>query len=106
MAEGPPGAAVGMTAAGIFGSGVGPGGGATVGSSVGGGAFVGGGGAFWVRSATTVWAAWVWIRAVSWVGGGVAAGPQALNTRAPMITRLNISTFLFVFGFFFICLFF
>ena len=93
---------MGMTATGIFGSGVGPGGGATVGTSVGGGACVGGGGAFWVRSATTVWAAWVWISAVSWVGAGVAAGPQALKTRTLMITRLNINALLFACVFLFI----
>ena len=43
-----------------------------------GGALVGG--AFWVRSATTVWAAWVWIMATSCVGAGVTAPAQALNT--------------------------
>ena len=72
-----------------------------VGTAVGGGACVGGGGAFWVRSATTVWAAWVWINAVSWVGAAVAAGPHALKTRTLMITRLRISALLFLNVFFF-----
>ena len=87
---------MGITATGMLGSGVGPGGGAVSvgaagGATVGGGACVGGGGAFWVKSATTVWAAWVWIRVESWVEAGVAAPPQALRTNVITSAEMNIT---------------
>src|SRR3972149_9930121 len=102
MAEGSPGAAVGTTATGTLGSGVGPGGGGVVGAVVGAGGWVGAavaGGALAVSSATTVWAAWVWRAATSWVGAGVA-GWQAPNTKAAAISKLNNAAN-FLFGCFF-----
>ena len=87
IAEGPPGAAVGTTATGMFGSGVGPGGGAVVGTAVGGGASVGGGGAFWLDLPPQSHC--VWIKAVSCVGAAVGAGAQAPNIKAVTITKIN-----------------
>jgi hypothetical protein len=71
----------------MFGSGVGPGGGGIV--SVASGALA-------VRSATTVWADWVWMAVVSWVGAGVASGAHALRIRTNTTTRLIIRAFLFI----------
>src|SRR5512133_1961019 len=80
-ADGPLGSAVGTTSTGTFGLGVGP-----VSTSV----AVVVGGAFVVRSATTVWADWVWTWLTSWVsaGGCGADGPQALRIRLEANRRI------------------
>jgi len=66
--------------------------GAAVGGCVGVGACVAGGGAFSVRSAITVWAAWVWIAAVSTVGAAVGWGVHALKMKTAhrMIAKLRL----------------
>src|SRR5512139_1334224 len=85
-ADGPLGSAVGNTATGMQGLGVGPEG-AMVAVAV--------GGAFRAASATTVWAACVWIMPTSCVGTGAGVGgvAHALSTRF-RITRSMTTTWI------------
>src|SRR5512139_3551617 len=93
-ADGPLGSAVGTTATGRLGLGVGP-----VGAMV----AVAVGGAFKAASATTVWAACVWIMPTSCAGTGAVVGAgvaHALSTRLSarsMLTiRMGLLRFLFM----------